>query len=154
MSTAAAAETGPTPDETIRRTVRALRSAYEVDARDLARHLGISRQSLYNRLNGVAPWLAAEIVGLAQFFNCEIADFYTGNVRVDLAGAGRATGVATLPYRSASAHSRPALTLVRGAADGYRAVAAGNSSSTPPTVYTDDRHVPLSAKRVHNADAA
>lgn len=83
MSTAAAAETGPTPDETIRRTVRALRSAYEIDARDLASHLGISRQSLYNRLNGVAPWLAAEVAGLATFFNCEISDFYTGNIRVD-----------------------------------------------------------------------
>lgn len=71
------------PDETIRRTVRALRSAYDVDARDLARHLGISRNSLYNRLNGVAPWLAAEIVALADFFNCNIADFYTGNIHID-----------------------------------------------------------------------
>jgi hypothetical protein len=98
MSTATVDTAQPPPaDAIISRTVRALRSAYDVDARVLARHLGISRNSLYNRLNGSAPWLAAEIVGLAQFFNCEIADFYTGNVRVDAAGAGRATGVATLP---------------------------------------------------------
>lgn len=82
MSTAAAAETGPTPDETIGRTVRALRSAYEVDSQDLARHLGISRQALYNRLNGDARWLAREVAVLAQFFGCEIADFYTGQVRI------------------------------------------------------------------------
>ena len=88
----------PDPDETIRRTVRALRSAYDVDARVLARHLGISRNSLYNRLNGAAPWLAAEVVGLAQFFNCEIVDFYTGNVRIVAAATGAATGVSNRQY--------------------------------------------------------
>lgn len=93
MTTALAETTpGPTPDETIRRTVRALRSAYEVDAAVLARHLGISRGSLYNRLNGAAPWLAAEIVGLASFFNCEIADFYAGNVRITDAAKARVSG--------------------------------------------------------------
>lgn len=82
MTTALVNEPGPSPDETIRRTVRALRSAHEVDAKVLARHLGISRGSLYNRLNGAAPWLAAEIPALAAFFGCEIGDFYTGNVRI------------------------------------------------------------------------
>ncbi len=84
MSTATVDDTStPGPDETIRRTVRALRSAYDVDARVLAHHLGISRNSLYNRLNGTAPWLAAEIVGLAHFFGCDVVDFYTGNVRIE-----------------------------------------------------------------------
>lgn len=91
MSTATVDSAAPSPDETIRRTVRALRSAYDVDAKVLARHLGISRNSLYNRLNGAAPWLAAEIVGLAQFFNCEVSDFYTGNVRINATANGPGT---------------------------------------------------------------
>jgi hypothetical protein len=84
----------PDPDERIRTTVRALRSAYEIDTAVLARHLGISRQSLYNRLNGHAPWLAAEVATLAQFFECEIQDFYTGTVNLGrpLTGGGSPGG--------------------------------------------------------------
>lgn len=85
MTTAAAADPGLTIDETIRQTVRALRSARRVDALVLARALGISRQSLYNRLNGAAPFLAAEIAGLATFFGVPIIDFYEGVVRVGAA---------------------------------------------------------------------
>lgn len=86
----------------IRRTVRALRSVFEVDARVLARHLGISRGSLYNRLNGTAPWLAAEIVGLAQFFGCDIVDFYTGNVRIEGGANAPAQLGVTRPYDGGS----------------------------------------------------
>lgn len=88
-------QTAPT-DETIRRTVRALRSAYDVDAKVLAQHLGISRNSLYNRLNGAAPWLAAEIAGLAQFFQCEINDFYTGTIRLYETSSDRDTNRVTV----------------------------------------------------------
>ena len=72
----------PDPNEVIRVTVRALRSAHQVDAAVLARRLGVSRQSIYNRLNGQAPWLAAEVAALADFFGCEVQDLYNGTVRI------------------------------------------------------------------------
>lgn len=87
MTTATAdtvhAASRPDPDEMIRTTVRALRSAHQIDTAVIARHLGISRQSLYNRLNGHAPWLAAEVAALADFFQCDVQDFYNGTVRLD-----------------------------------------------------------------------
>lgn len=67
---------------TITRTVRALRSAHQVDAGELARRLGISRQSFYNRLND-GHWLAADVAALADYFGCTIQDLYDG--AVDLA---------------------------------------------------------------------
>lgn len=75
-------EDKPDPNEVIRVTVRALRSAHQVDALELAQHLGVSRQSIYNRLNGHAPWLASEVAALAEFFGCEIQDLYNGTVRI------------------------------------------------------------------------
>jgi len=69
-------------NDTIRATVRALRSAHRVDAAVLARYIGISRQALYNRLNGHAPWLAAEVAGLADFFGCSVQDLFEGTVKL------------------------------------------------------------------------
>jgi DNA-binding XRE family transcriptional regulator len=68
-------------NETITRTVRALRSAHQIDASELARHLGISRQSFYNRLNG-APWLASEVAALADYFGVGVEDLYSGAVNL------------------------------------------------------------------------
>ena len=79
-------------DATITRTVRALRGAHQVDARDLAQHLRISRQSLYNRLNGDAPWLAADVAALADYFGCTIQDLYDGTVNLARPTAMRPVG--------------------------------------------------------------
>lgn len=148
MSTAtvAAAQTS-SPDDTIRRTVRALRSAYEVDAAVLARHLGISRASLYNRLNGVAPWLAAEIVGLASFFDCEISDFYTGNVRIT-------TGAPTGRYPAATSGEGDTLAQVVDLRPRYRGVAPSNGSSDPEPGCAESPNGDIPTGRVHDADAA
>ena len=70
------------PDDIIGATVRALRSAGRVDVADLARHLGISRQAFYNRLNGTAPWLARDVAILAEFFGCTIQDLFEGHINV------------------------------------------------------------------------
>lgn len=85
MTTVAAevhGEDKPDPNEVIRVTVRALRSAHQVDALELAQQLGVSRQSIYNRLNGHAPWLASEVAALADFFGCDVQDLYDGTVRI------------------------------------------------------------------------
>jgi len=130
MSTALAGQQPEdSTDETIRRTVRALRSAAEADAGDLARHLGISRASPYNRLNGVAPFLAAEIAGLASFFGCSIQDIYDGVVRVRQQSKGTVTDTRTPRYLGPSVPSRPALTLVTGSGPRNLGVTVGNGSS-------------------------
>jgi transcriptional regulator with XRE-family HTH domain len=94
-ATAPADQPGLSTDETIRMTVRALRSARQVDAKVLATALGISRQSLYNRLNGAAQFLAAEIAILSVFFDVPIIDFYEGTVRVGRHIEGAITGIGT-----------------------------------------------------------
>jgi DNA-binding XRE family transcriptional regulator len=72
----------PDPNETIRAAIRALRAAHETDAIVLAKLLGISRQSLYNRLNGDAPWLAREVAQIADYYNVSVQDLYAGTVDV------------------------------------------------------------------------
>lgn len=92
-------------NEVIRVTVRALRSARQVDAAVLARHIGISRQALYNRLNGQAPWLASEVAGLAEFFNCSVQDLYDGVIRVREQGLPRVDNVRHIRcYRTVIQH--------------------------------------------------
>lgn len=158
MTTAVARTAGESPDDTIRRTVRALRSAYEVDAAVLARHLGISRQSLYNRLNGAAPWLAAEVVGLAIFFGCEVSDFYTGNVHIK---AGGPIGADISGYLPASSRRHSPLSLVPPLPGDYRPVCAGYGSSLSGAAdphsalrVADDPGDQESAGAVNDANAA
>lgn len=107
------------PDATISRTVKALRSALDVDARTLAAHLGIGRASLYSRLNGAAPWQAAEVASLAKFFGCDVGDFFTGRINVETIRTTRRN----LPP------IRPVLTLIPGGRD---ASAAGQNRFEAP----------------------
>lgn len=90
------------PNDTIRRAVRALRSAHQVDATDLARHLKISRQSFYNRLNGAAPWLATEVAALADYFGCSVQDLYDGTVHLT-----RPLTTRTTPHPDGTGVTRP-----------------------------------------------
>lgn len=152
MTTAAVNEaTEPDPDQTIRRTVRALRSAYDVDAKVLARHLGISRNSLYNRLNGAAPWLAAEIVGLAAFFGVPISDFYEGVVRV---GASPTTEVHTRRYPASKRAQPHALSLVASEGPPYRTMVRPNGSSGPNMGTPKPGSAADTSGTVNHADAA
>lgn len=84
-------------DATICATVRALRSAYGVDTAVLAQHMGVSRQSLYNRLNGAAPWLAHEVAAIAAYFGCKVQDLYDGTVSVRTAPAPSVSMVVSNP---------------------------------------------------------
>lgn len=129
--TTAAADTGHSTDEVIRQTVRALRSAHNVDALLLAKQLGISRQSLYNRLNGTAPFLAAEIATLAQFFGCTVQEIYDGVVRITPTPPRALTGARTAGYRQRSRPGQSHLALLRGGGGPYRAV-SGRYGSSPP----------------------
>lgn len=149
------AQAGPRPaamtDETIRQTVRALRSAHTVDALVLARALGISRQSLYNRLNGSAPFLAAEIAAVAQFFGCSVQDIYDGVVRITPPPPSPITSGVTVEYREGYRSCRPALRLVRDSRPGYHPVSAGYRSSPFAPGYAEYRPLSVASVMVNDA---
>lgn len=141
-------------DETIRATVRALRSARQVDVPPLARHIGVSRGSFYNRLNGAAPFLAAEIAGLAHFFGVPITDFYEGIVRVGAAPVSLDTGVDTERYPTPTSGLAPVIPLVSGTITSYRPVLPGYGSSKTANTYSYGRTDVHSSGGSDNANAA
>lgn len=154
MTMAAAGTSGLSTDETIRQTVRALRSARQVDALVLARALGISRQSLYNRLNGAAPFLAAEIAGLAHFFGCTVQDIFDGVVRITPPQAGRDTDVDTRRYRPGYGPRHRHLMLVSEPGASYRSVPARYGSSGAGSAIVEHRSNGFASGRVNHADSA
>ncbi|MCF7551012.1 helix-turn-helix domain-containing protein [Pseudonocardia sp. WMMC193] len=69
-------------NDRIRLTVRALRSAYDVDVPVLARYVGVSRNTLYNRLNGMGPFSGGELVRIAEFFDTTVQAICDGSVTI------------------------------------------------------------------------
>ena len=105
MTTASEQQIGTTAaaNETIRRTIRALRSAHDVDVRELAAHVGMSRGSFYNRMNGTAPFIGGELVVLADYFGVTVQDICDGNVHINTdSAAARAVWVQTPGTRRAT----------------------------------------------------
>jgi DNA-binding XRE family transcriptional regulator len=43
----------------------------------IAKHIGISRSSLYDKLNGKRPWMLNEAIDLASLMGCTVADLIT-----------------------------------------------------------------------------
>lgn len=43
----------------------------------LAKAIGISRSSLYDKMNGRRPWMLVEIIDLAEFMGCTVQDLIT-----------------------------------------------------------------------------
>lgn len=94
------------PDATISATVRALAGARRADTAEIARAIGISRNSYYNRINGEKPWHARDVARAAAYFGVPIADLYAGRV--------------TIPFRNSAPHTR-----------GSQSPAANMSHSSP-----------------------
>lgn len=156
MTTAPADDTQPisaaeATNETIRRTVKALRSARNVDVPVLARYVGVSRGSFYNRLNGAAPFLAAEVAALATFFDVPISDFFEGVVRV---GARGDTSVQTGQYVSPYGSGRPGLSLVTDSEVTNLDVPPNNRSGTNGAGRANNPNVNDCSGAVNHADAA
>lgn len=40
----------------------------------IAKAIGISRSSLYDKLNGKRPWMLTEVIDLAGFMDCTVND--------------------------------------------------------------------------------
>lgn len=45
----------------------------------LASRIGISRSSLYEKMDGKRPWLLDEIISLASLMGCEEKELWTAN---------------------------------------------------------------------------
>lgn len=58
--------------------VRMIRSAYEVDADDLAELMGISRATVYDRLKGRSAFYPGELEILADHYRIPIERFFAG----------------------------------------------------------------------------
>lgn len=142
------------PDAVIGATVRALVSAHRADTGVLARALGISRNSYYNRINGEKGWHARDVARAAAFFGCSVQDLYDGNVQISQPGSRVVTGVDTGRYPPVSAGLAPVIPLVSGARGGNRGVPDGYRSSVSQTTFDNSRTDGDSSGTVNNANAA
>ncbi|WP_084252733.1 helix-turn-helix domain-containing protein [Devriesea agamarum] len=68
----------PTDDELISASIRALAAGRGVRNAELAPILGINRASVFNKLNGTAPWKASEVGALARYFDVSTDDIFNG----------------------------------------------------------------------------
>lgn len=66
-------------EETIRQNIKNFVSDNNTTLSAVARHLGISRSSLYEKLAGNRPWLLTEVIDLAAFMGCEEKDVWTSH---------------------------------------------------------------------------
>lgn len=65
-------------DAVISATVSALISGRRTKPEAVAAAVGMSKSSMYNKLNGTAPWKAAEVSDLARHFGVTIQALYDG----------------------------------------------------------------------------
>lgn len=142
------------PDAIIGATVRALVSAHRADTGALARAMGISRNSYYNRINGEKAWHARDVYRAASFFGCSIQDIYDGTVRLSPRGIGAVTGVDTGRYPGGSSGLAPVIPLVSGTAGRYLGVPARYGSSAPASAYANLPNCDGRSGEVNNANAA
>ena len=87
------ARTPTIADENVSTVVRMLFAAKRGTPDELARFLGISRSTVFEKLNGNRRWYAAEVQGLADYFSAPIQTFYAGPggllpTNCDYAGTG------------------------------------------------------------------
>lgn len=48
----------------------------------LAKAIGISRSSLYDKMSGKRPWMLEEVIKLADFMGCTVQDLITSTPQV------------------------------------------------------------------------
>lgn len=71
-----------TTNDTVRRTVKALHGFYGVPVEELARAVGISRATMFTRLNGKTDFSIGEVAVLADLFECSLDDLHKGRVNL------------------------------------------------------------------------
>lgn len=68
---------GSSVTENIKRNIEAYVSDHDTTKGALASGIGISRSSLYEKMDGKRPWLLDEIINLASVMGCEESDLWT-----------------------------------------------------------------------------
>lgn len=76
------ARTTTTADENVSTVVKMLIAGKRGTADELAHFLGISRSTVFEKLNGNRRWYAAEVQGLADYFKAPIDVFYGGTAKL------------------------------------------------------------------------
>lgn len=61
----------------IKQNIEAYVSEHNMTRGALASSIGISRSSLYDKMDGKRPWLLDEIISLASVMGCEEKDIWT-----------------------------------------------------------------------------
>lgn len=61
----------------IKRNIEAYVSEHDTTKGALASSIGISRSSLYEKMDGKRPWLLDEIIALASVMGCRESDLWT-----------------------------------------------------------------------------
>lgn len=61
----------------IKRNIEAYVSEHDTTKGALANSIGISRSSLYEKMDGKRPWLLDEIMALASVMGCRESDLWT-----------------------------------------------------------------------------
>ncbi len=84
MTTAAQLRREGVENATITAVIKALRGSRPTDDAALAAHLGMSRATLFKRLNQTSPWLAFEVARAAEYFVASVDDIYKGIARVNI----------------------------------------------------------------------
>lgn len=67
---------GPNITSNIKRSIEAYVSDHDMTKGTLANSIGISRSSLYEKMDGKRPWLLDEIIALASVMGCKESDLW------------------------------------------------------------------------------
>lgn len=68
---------GPNITSNIKQNIEAYVSDHDTTKGALASSIGISRSSLYEKMDGKRPWLLDEIIALASVMGCKESDLWT-----------------------------------------------------------------------------
>jgi DNA-binding XRE family transcriptional regulator len=63
----------------IKQNIERYVSEHDMTRGALASRIGISRSSLYEKMDGKRPWLLDEIISLASLMGCEEKELWTAN---------------------------------------------------------------------------
>lgn len=67
----------------IKQNIEAYVSEHDMTRSALASSIGISRSSLYDKMDGKRPWLLDEIISLASIMGCEEKDIWADRPRTN-----------------------------------------------------------------------
>lgn len=133
-----------TTNDTVRRTVKALHGFYGVAVEELARAVGVSRATMFTRLNGKTDFTIGEVAVLADLFECSLDDLHKGRLNLETPPENGRTRRST-PFRAAAPQTyeaAPRTVLTPEYLPPKRHLVAVDSQVTDPAPVTPREVVP------------